>query len=98
MLRTRIKPTPYPKLFELARGTESRVVDFAGANKQFSFFAISLVYDKSNQHNSIYDSYDVELASTKIQSITLKNACNIHSTLNSIKFNTDDSHKQILTL
>ena len=34
----------------------------------------------------------------KIKSITLKNASNIYSTFNSIKFNTDDPRKQILTL
>ena len=33
VLRTGIKPTTYPKLFEVVCGTESRVVDFAGANK-----------------------------------------------------------------
>ena len=30
VLRMRIKPTSYQKSFELARGTESRVVDFTG--------------------------------------------------------------------
>ena len=56
MLRTGIKPTPHQKSFELISGTESRVVDFQAANKQFSFLVISLVYDKSDQHRSIYDS------------------------------------------
>ena len=46
VLRTGIKP-PYQKSFELVHGTESRVVDFTEENKQFSFFAVSLVYDKS---------------------------------------------------
>ena len=38
VLRTRIKPTPYQKLFRLVTGTEFRIVYFTGANKQFSFF------------------------------------------------------------
>ena len=67
VLRTGIKPTPYQKSFELINGTESRVVDFTGANKQFSFFAISLVYDKSDQHRNICNSYNAELASIKIK-------------------------------
>ena len=50
---TGIKPTPYQKSFELVTGTQSRVVSFQGANKQFSFLSISLVYDKSDQHRSI---------------------------------------------
>ena len=37
VLRTGIKPTPYQKSFELICGTESRVVGFTGANKQFYF-------------------------------------------------------------
>ena len=37
VLRTGIKPTLYQLLFKLVAGTESRVVDFTGANKQFSF-------------------------------------------------------------
>ena len=53
VLRTGIKPTPYQKSFELVSGTESRVVNFQAANKQFSFLAISLVYEKSDQHRSI---------------------------------------------
>ena len=50
---------------EMQRLSESPVVGFTGANNQFSFFAISLVYDKSDQHRSIYGSYNAELASTK---------------------------------
>ena len=49
------------------------------------------MYDKSNQQRSIYDSYNVELASTKIKSITLENASNTYSTFNSVKFDIDDT-------
>ena len=76
MLRTGIKPTPYQKSFKLVTGTQSRVVNFHGPNEQFSFLGISLVYDKSDQHRSIYDNYNAELASTKIKSIKLENASN----------------------
>ena len=69
VLRMGIKPTLYQKSFELVSGTESRVVNFQAANKQFSFLAMTSVYDKSDQYRSIYDSYNVELASTKIKSI-----------------------------
>ena len=96
VLRMRIKPTPYQKSFELVTGTESRVVDFPAANKQFSFLAISLMYDKSNQHRSIYDSYNAELASSKIKSIKLKNASKTYSSFNSVKFDTSDAHDKYL--
>ena len=37
VLRTGIKPIPYQKSFEFAVGTESRVLNFQAANKQFFF-------------------------------------------------------------
>ena len=75
--RTWIKPAPYQISFELVIGTESRVVNFQAANKQFSVLVISLVYDKNDQRRSIYDSYNTELASTKIKSIKLENAVSL---------------------
>ena len=49
VLRTGIKPTPFKKTFEINTGSQSHIVDFKGANKQFSFVEISLVYNKSEQ-------------------------------------------------
>ena len=98
VLRTRIKPTPYQKSFELVNVTESRVVNFKAANKQFSFLSISLVCDKSDQHRSIYDSSNVELASTKIKSIKLENASNTYNSLNSVNFDTSDAHAHICSI
>ena len=49
VLRTGIKPTPFKKTFEINTGSQSHIVDFKGANKQFSFVEISFVYDKSEQ-------------------------------------------------
>ena len=91
VLRMGIKP--YQKSFELITGTASQVVDFKGANKQFSLFSIALM---SNQHRSIYDSYNAELANTKIKSITLENASNTCSTFNSVKFDTSNPHDNFL--
>ena len=94
-LRTGIKPTPYQKSFELVSGIKSRLVDFTGENKQLPFF-LSLLHDKTNQHRSIYDSYNAELASKKSKSITLENASNAYNTFNSVKFNTSDPHDKFL--
>ena len=55
-------------------GTQSRIVEFKGANKQFSFVEISLVYDKSEQHNTI-----AEVAATQISSVQLENLNNVVS-------------------
>ena len=58
VLRTGIKPISFQKTFEFNTGIQSYIVEFKGTNKQFSFIEISLVYDKSEQHNTIYDSYN----------------------------------------
>ena len=95
-IRTEIKPTPNQKSFELVSSTETHVVNFTGSNKQFYFFVISLLYNKSDQHRNIYNSYNAESAHTKMKSITLENASNISSTFNNVKFNTSDLHDKFL--
>ena len=69
VFRTGIKPSPYQKSYEVNVETQSVVVEFKGVNKQFSFLEISLVYDKSEQHNNVYDSYNAELAATHITTV-----------------------------
>ena len=96
VLRIGIKPPLYQEFFELVTGTQSREVNFQGANKQVSFLSISRVYDKSDQHRSIYDSYNAELANTKIKLIKLENASNTYSLFNSVKFDTNDAHEKFL--
>ena len=73
-LRTRLQLSLYQQSFEINFGTQTINVNFQSTYKQFAWLEISLIYDKSNQHQIIYGSYNAELASTKIQSITLENA------------------------
>ena len=82
VLRTGIKPSPYQKTYEINTGTQTAVIEFKGVNKQFSFLEISLVYDKSEQHNTVYDSYNAELAATQIGSIQLENLNNKYGEIN----------------
>ena len=95
VLRTGIKPTPYQKSYEINVGTQSNVVEFKGVNKQFSFLEISLVYDKSEQHNSVYDSYNAELAATHITSVQLENLNNKYGEINR-KYDLTDEHDKYL--
>lgn len=73
-------------------------VDFRGANRQFSFLRVSSVYDKSNPHKTIYDSYNTKLASTStnIQSLKVENASNNYSPSNKLKFDVSDKHGKYL--
>ena len=63
-LRTGIRKTSLQKSYEMSVGSQSIIVTFNNAFKQFSFLEISLVYEKSDQYLSIYDSYNAEIAST----------------------------------
>ena len=89
-LRTGIQKTPYQKSYELIAGAQSRTINFNNALKQFSFLEISLVYDRSDKHLSIYDSYNAEVASTQIKSTKLQNASNTYSEFNTVKFDLED--------
>ena len=89
-LRTGIQKTPYQKSYELIAGAQSRTINFNNALKQFSFLEISLVYDRSDKHLSIYDSYNAEVASTQIKSIKIQNASNTYSEFNTVKFDLED--------
>ena len=71
-LRTGMQFSPYQQSFEGNVGTQSVNVNFQGANRQFMWIEISLVYDQSDQHQPIYDSYNAELAATEIQSLKLE--------------------------
>ena len=91
VLKSGIKATPYQKSFELVTGTKSQLVGFTGGNKQFSFFAMLLVYDKCDQHRCISNNDSAELASTKVKSITFENVSNTYSTFNRVKFDTSNT-------
>ena len=54
--------TPLQKIYEIHTGQDSIDVDILGANRQFDWIELSLVYDKSDKHTMIYDSYNHELA------------------------------------
>ena len=73
--------------FEINTGTQSLNVNFRGLNKQIEWLEISLVYDKSDQHQTIYDSYDVDLAAKFMQVLTLENASTTYSLTGQLEYN-----------
>ena len=90
LLRTGIRKTPLQKSYELVAGAQSKTITFNNAFKQFSFLEISLVFNRSDHHLSIYDSYNSEVAATKIKTIKLQNALNTYSKFNTVKINLED--------
>ena len=56
---------------------------------------MSIVYKKSYQHQTIYDSYNIELAAKTVQSLTIENALNTYSLTGTLELNIaneDDKH------
>ena len=97
LLRTGIKYFPYQKSYELVTGSQPETFTFTNAFKQFAFLEFSLVFDKSDQHLNIYDSYNAETAATSIKYLKLQNASNTYSEFNTIKLDlTDEEDRYIL--
>ena len=102
-LRTGMYKTPYQKNYKIKSGASSYKVEFTGTNRLFDYLDISLVYDKSDAHKTIYDSYDLELASTLTKNVKLGNASNNCSLSNDIYFDFENDfdekqlHKQFVT-
>ena len=78
--------TPLQKTYEINVGQDSIDLDFLGANRQFDWIELSLVYDKSNKHTTVYDSYNHELAPKRIKSVRLSNFTEIYSLTNKKKY------------
>ena len=85
--------SPYQQSFEINTGTQSLNVNFRGLNNKTEWLELSLVYDKSDQHQTIYDNYDVELAAK--QALTLENASTTYSLTGQVEYsisNEDEKH------
>ena len=92
-----VQKTPYQKTYELQAGSQDFTVDFQGANRQFDWIEISLVYDKSDKQLTAYDSYNAECASKFIKSLEFANISDQYSSTNTLKFDIDnDLHKHLL--
>ena len=98
ILRTGIKYSPYQKSYEPVAGSQSKTFTFTNAFKQFAFLEFSLVFDKSDQHLSINDSYNAETAAVSIKYIKLQNASNTYSEFNTIKFNLEDEEDRYCSI
>ena len=94
-LRQGVLPAPFQQEFEVAIGTQNFTCLFQGAQRQIDWIEISIVYDKSYHHETIYDSYDVELATKIIKSVKFDNASTTYSLTGQIEYNLekeDDKH------
>ena len=77
-------------------GAQISSVDFSGSTRQFDWMEISLVYFKSYEHETIYDSYDVELAANLIESVNFVNVSKPYTLLGKIRFDTNNRDEKYL--
>ena len=85
ILRMGVQKAPYKKTYQVASGFDLIKIDFLGSNRQFDLIEISLVFNKSGKHTSLYDSYNAELAAKYIRLVKLSNFTEIYSLTNEKK-------------
>ena len=96
-LRQGVLPTPYQHLFEINTVMQTYTFKFKGAQKQFDWLETSIVYDKSYEHTTIYDSYDLELAWKIIPTIKFENTSTTYSLTGKLSFDMEkEDDKNIL--
>ena len=86
ILRVGAQRTPIQKIYGINTAQDSLNIDFFGANRQFDWIENSTVYDKSDKHTSIYDSYNAELAAKSVKQIILSNFTETYSLTNGKKY------------
>ena len=65
--------------------------------RQLDWLKIYLVYDKSDKHTTLYDSYNAKCAARMIKNIELSNISDTYSATNTMKFNiNNDTQKHLL--
>ena len=97
VLRMGIQKTSYQKTYEPQAGSQEFTVDFKGCHRQFDWLEISLLYDKSHKHLTIYDSYNAECTARMTKNIELSNISDAYSATNMMKFDiSNDTQKHLL--
>ena len=90
ILRLGVQKAQIQNTYEISTGSDSINVDFLRSNKQFDWLEISLVFEKSDKHTTIYDSYDAELQAKYIKSVKLSHFTEIYSLANEKKHGMDN--------
>ena len=95
-MRIAVQKTPTQKTYKISTGSDSINIDFLGSNRQFGWLEISIVFDESDKHTTIYNSYNVGLAAKYIQSTKLINFTEIYSLTNEKKYDISNSTQKYL--
>ena len=93
-VRMGVLPNPFQQTFEVATGAQTISVDFQGASRELNWLEISLVYDKSYAHETVYDSYDLELAAHLIEGIKFVNASKAYSLAGKLSYDINNKDEK----
>ena len=85
MLGLRTQKSSIQKSYKINVGADTLEIDFLRSNRQFDWLEFSLMYEKSDQHATIYNSYNFELAAKTIKSLRFSNFTEIYSLTNENK-------------
>ena len=78
-LRQSVLPSSYQQLFEINTGMQDFTCTSKGEHRQFDWLEISILCDKSYQHATIYDSYDLAVAVKLIKTVKFENTTRTYS-------------------
>ena len=92
--RMGVLPNPFQQTFEVATGAQTISVAFQGASRKINWLEISLVHDKSYAHETVYDSYDLELAANLIESIKFVNASKAYSLTGKLSYDINNKDEK----
>ena len=95
-MRQGILPAPFQQEFEISAGTQDFTCTFKGAQRQFDWVEISIVYDKSYQHSTIYGSYDLELAARLIKTVKFENTSSTYSLTGKLSYDMEKDDEKFL--
>ena len=95
-VRMGVLPNPYQQTFEVAAGAQTVSVDFQGASRDINWLEISLVYDKSVNNETVYDSYGLELAARLIESVKFVNASKAYSLTGKLSYDINNKDEKWL--
>ena len=87
ILKIGSQKTRIQKTYEINVGQDSLKIDFLGL--KFDWLELLIVYDNSDKHSIIYDSYNTELAAKAIKSVKLSNFTEIYNLVNEKKYDID---------
>ena len=73
---------PPQKSYQINTAHDSIDINILGANRKVDWLGILFVYNKSDKHTTIYDSYNRELAAKRVKSLKLTSFTEIYSLTN----------------